>query len=563
MLEPTVESTEISPLINKQPENSNLEEISAVIIIFDVIKTAVTMALSFTFSWSQILIALFISWLAWLGAANADDYLATAFLVTTMTNVLISISFSPFFSTLIRTSKMQGKLSKIRENTEDLQNIQDIQDISKINTIKKVTDIFKSGIILSTLIAPAPFFGLYFSRYILTEFFHQDAHIADMAQQFLRVYAFAILWLLYRICAEQIMFSFGKTLPAMLIGLGSLSIGTGLSYILTFIKKFGLEGIAYGYVAEAVLTCIGFWLYLGHHPVFKDMSFFNFLQIDRQIFKQAKKLLKIGLPMTLQITCELMTTLLIGFYSSRFGKSALAAQNFASQLFILAIILSISFGQTVTQKVSSFIGQKDYKNAMRYSRYGLFTTVGCIAAISIPPAVAPEAFTAIFSHSVGRSAMNMAKSLLPLAATQAVYDAANYTMIQVSRATDNFYVPTLIKISCLWLGVLASYYLGFHTSLGIYGVGIGFMLGVAFAAMILFPPFLLATTEENLEITHTKMPEEKGFSIKTLYQKYCPCFFTPAEENHDNNFIEKNIFIPEDSSPNTTLITLPTTDAMI
>lgn len=515
--------------------NSNApaqEEISAVTIAIDVITTAVPMALSFTFSASQVATAMMI---ARLDSEKTVEYLAAAALITTLSNILAGLSFSPLFAMSIRASKKHGNLIKIEE-------MENANDTEKSKTIKTITDIFKSGTGLSMLIAPIPFAGFYFSRYILSDFFGQDAHISELAQQNLRPYAFAIPGLMYRMCAEQMMFSFGKTTPAMIIGLVSFGAGTGLSLFLAFGKpQLGLAGIAYGYVAEAYLTSMGFCLYLGHSQIFKDISFFNFFQLDRNIFRQAKKILQMGLPITLQMASELFSSLLIGLFAGWRGKVPLAAQDFSTQLFIFAIIPSISFGQTVAQKVSRLIGQKDFTNAMRFSRYGLLTTLGVVSLTCVPLAIWPKALTTILSTTVEPIAMALAKILIPLAVTQVIYDTASYNMTQVLRAGNDLYVPTFFKTACLWLGVLAAYFLGFHTSLGIYGIGIGFLLGVSFAANLLLPRWMMGTTADSLEVAHTAKPEEEGL-MKMLYQKCTSYigFFMPAEEKQkiDISFIE-------------------------
>ncbi|KTD20057.1 MATE efflux family protein [Legionella lansingensis] len=495
------------------------EELSALRIMLQTVRIATPMALSFTFTASEIATAMMV---ARISEDDPDSYLAAATLITTTTNVLACISIAPLFAMSIRASKKQGKL--INEEAEV------VQDPIKIERLRsKIANIFKSGVGVSTLIMPLPFLGMYFSKSILMDWFGQNEHIAELTQQNLRAYSFALPGLMYRIAAEQMMFAFNKTTPAMAIGLGSFAVGTGLAYFLTFgPPKQGLAGIGYGYVAESYLTCLGFCLYLAKNKIFKDINFFNFLKLDKDILQQAKKMLKLGLPITLQMGFELSAALLIGMFSGWLGQDQLAAQNFATQLFIFAVIPSVALGQTVTQEVSRLIGQQEFRNAMRFARYGLLTSLGLVGTIAIPLAIKPEWLINTLSLSVGDKALQISKTLIPLAATQTVIDTAGYGMTQALRAANDSNIPTYSKISCLVFGILLAYALGLHTSLDIYGIEIGLLIGVALGSMILLPQWINGTNQTTMEKSHLGIIEAP--KTESIYGRVKQLFFSKADK---------------------------------
>lgn len=487
------------------PKHLSARKISA-----RTLKRAISMALSFTFTAGQFATArMAVS----LPTEDEDAALAAAGLISTTTNILCSISISVLFSMSILASKKQGKLFAMPEFDQERRR--------KMN--RNIADIYQSGLGLSTLILPLPFAGLFFSKYILTSVFQLDEKIAELVQQNLRAYSFALPAIMYRMCAEQMLFSFGKTVPAMLTGLVTFALGTGLAWYFAFGRpNLGLSGIAYGYLIEAWLTFAGFTLYIGNHATFKDLPFFKKTEW-KALLKQLKKMLALGLPITLQMSAELFASLFVGVFSGWLGKDQLAAQNFSTQLFIFAIIPSIAFGQSIAQEVSRYLGKREFVNAMRFSRYGLLTSLGFVTTICLPFAVYPPWLTTILAPAGGERALKMSRLLILMAAIQVIYDTGNYGMTQTLRAANDPVIPTLTKTGCLGLGLLIAWGLGLHSYLDVYGVGIGFLIGVALAAMLIFPRWLQKT--EAASLAGIKVLALNQSDIALAVEKYQPAFF--------------------------------------
>lgn len=495
-------------LINDQKDEP--EELSALKIMFEMTKQAIPMMLSFTFTLSVLFTSIIG---AHLSKEDLHSYLAASALIAVYVNFVLGLPISLLLSMPILASKKYGELTKAIDdkcNSEEL--------LKKIKS--EIADIFKGGIVLSVAVVPFPFLLMYFSKAILTQVFKQDEHISGLAQQNLRPYSFAALPILWRIAAEQMMYAFNKATPAMFIGLTSFAIGTGLACLLSFgPTKLGLAGIAYGYLAEAVLTCLGYCLYIAKQKDFEGIPFFNFFKPITGVFKQLVEILKMGLSILGQMGTDLILPVFTNMFAGWIGKNELAAQNFATQLFVFTIIPSMCWAQVASQGTAREIGRGNFQNAMRFARYGLATGVLFIAFISILFAIKPEWLTLLYSSSVGKIPLEEAKLLIPLAGAQAFYDTATNTMIYTLRSANNYNVPTLLKIVSLWVGVLAAFILGFYTHLGIYGIGIGSLLGFALAEMLLCFPWVKGTSEENLRQAHAKVVSEMPSSPESSSHK--------------------------------------------
>ncbi|HVT61934.1 MAG TPA: hypothetical protein VHD33_00390, partial [Legionellaceae bacterium] len=242
-----------APLLKSVEEHEATPELSGLQIITYLLRRGVSMALSYTLPASMVVTALMIARLKTEDKESSEDYLATAALVTTVTHIVVCVSFSPFLAIISIGSEKYGELQRFIETNNTAQ---------IIKTRQKIGDLFKISMLLSTLIVPFPFIVFHFSGTILSDWFGQNQHISDLAQQELRAYSFALPGVMYRICMEQILFSFGKSEHTMLMSLSTFAVGTGLSYFFAFgSPNLGLEGIAYGYVIESYLTCFSFGAY--------------------------------------------------------------------------------------------------------------------------------------------------------------------------------------------------------------------------------------------------------------------------------------------------------------
>lgn len=498
-------------------------------ILTKIIRQGIPMALSYTFPASMVVTAIMITHLK---EESQENYLATATLVTTMTHIIACVSFSPFLAMITLGSEKYGELRRfLTENNET----------QIVHTRKNTADLFKTSIALSTFILPIPFLAMFFSEFILVNIFAQNKHISGLVQQNLRAYSYAIPGLMYRICMEQILFSFKKSHHTMLMGLCTFALGTASAYYLAFgSPNLGLAGIAYGFVIESYLTALIFAAYLHWHPSLKDIPFLTFtnLCLNSFISHQAKELLKMGLPITVQMSCELSAALLMSFFAGWLSENSLAAQNFSVQLFTFALIPSDAFAQTLVQAANQLIGENDFHNASRFAKYGLLANIGLISLVCIPVSISPSILTSMFGSSVNPNVMKMAKYLVPLAAGQTLAETAGLSMTQTLRAANDLYKPTMIKVICLWLGVLTAYLLGFKSSLSIYGVNIGFLFGVTLGTAILAPRWMARMTANNLERT----------KISNTSSTF---FYQIPEDSYVENRLNSELKIPEHATQST------------
>src|SRR5262249_55618715 len=93
----------------------------------------------------------------------------------------------------------------------------------------------------------------------------------------------------------------------------------------------------------------------------------------------------------------------------------------------------------------------------------------------------------------------LAGSLLLIGATFFVNDAMQGIAAGALRGLNDTVIPLIFAGMSFWLvGFNSSYWLAFHTDLGVFGVWIGFSLSVAIYAALLIWRFHLLTSRQYM-----------------------------------------------------------------
>ena len=486
---PIIETTDALVLTNQETTLSNFS------VFKRVSKLALPMAASYTFSIEMSLLVFFLSRL------NSDETHGAAITpITNMINALVIIGISPLFAMSMVAGKKIGALKKsITENDTD-ENIQ----LQKNN----IASVNHHGLVIATVMMPVVALPLVFSEPILTGIFRQSQDVATIAQSFLRPYAIAVPAAMVRLCSEQMIFSFGRTKPAMVMGLLNASIGMSLAAILGF-GKMGApvlkeQGILIGYIVEAYLTAFAFSLYIAMHSEFKDYPFFRPKNLIAH-FSHIRDILTIGRHILLGNTVEMSSILGTGAIAGLCGVSAQAAFSTTMQFTLLTFLLKSAFGQSSCQEMSRLIGEKAYQNAAQFGRYSIPTTLAYVTPIPILFSIQPRWLLQLLGQEEDEQ-YSILRILIPLMALAVLFDAVRYNLLQQLRNNlGDGNRATILSSASMLSGCLLSWALGVHTNLGIYGVALGYLTGI-FAAMIglavrwksKIEPFALAAHNEGI-----------------------------------------------------------------
>jgi MATE family multidrug resistance protein len=221
----------------------------------------------------------------------------------------------------------------------------------------------------------------------------------------------------------------GLTRPVMVITFLGVFINIPLDYALIFgrwgLPQLGIEGAAIATVVAwgiNVLFLAGLIFTAKNNHRFGVFSSFRF---NRKIFL---RLMRFGIPGSLQFTMDILAFTLFVLLVGRIGKAELAATNIVLSINALAFMPSMGLSQGMSVLVGQALGKKKPALAVFYVRSGCQLILAYILVIDLIFIFAPDFVLAPFmvSEQVTASQQLMlgyGKNLLKIVAAYLFFDA--------------------------------------------------------------------------------------------------------------------------------------------
>lgn len=190
------------------------------------------------------------------------------------------------------------------------------------------------------------------------------------------------------------------------------------------------------------------------------------------------------------------------------------------------------------RKSAAKFGANHFSKASVLGKTGVMAALAYIAPIPIVLSANPDILSAILGSN-NDVIKNTLRALAPIMFTGCVLDAARFNMLQQLCVLGDAKNASFLSSGCIALGIILSASLGLKSSLGVYGVAVGYTTGIALATAILFMRWKTRIEPAALE-AHKNNPV-----IITDTQSYCLKFFAspplPTNSVTDNRGIEMQI----------------------
>jgi MATE family multidrug resistance protein len=300
----------------------------------------------------------------------------------------------------------------------------------------------------------------------------------------------AISWGLPAMCIFQVLRSFSEgvsiTRPVMYMSILAL-VGCAIGDYILMYGKFGLPQL--GAVGAGVASAIVLWLmagfmavYIYFKPEYRKYELFS--RFEWPDMKAIAALLRIGLPIGVSLFMEVSlfggVALLMGSLGTTIVGGHQIAINFASITFMVPLGLAMA----VTVRVGQAVGRGE-PHAARFSGFvgvmlaAIFMTCSAIMLFTIPDIIA-----GIYTQDP--DVKRMAVALLTMAGVFQIFDGLQVSGSGALRGLKDTKIPMLITTFAYWgIGMPLGYALGISWGGGPRGLWIGFICGLATAAILL------------------------------------------------------------------------------
>lgn len=463
-------------------------------------KRALPLACSFSFTWQIFLVGVLGTWLD-------DDPQHTAAISWSQTfmAVCLALVLTPLMGINYEANYQLGRLKKALPDTNmkslstrDLHKNQYLAQIINQDPdyqncyphlsgyFSKIRSLFHAGLGLSPMLMTIGGLCLYFSKTILHNGFNQDAHVSQLAQNYLRPYSLALVGLALRTCFEQLLYAYEYYRQVMYVNLTGLALGTGLSsYLIKGSPDMGLQGIALGYAAESIATAIFLGTYLLRHADFEPYNFLGVVNWYESCHYALPKIFKYGMSMLFSDIFELGMTFGLVASASSISHEAQASWQAVMQLpfFAFPFILawSITHAQTIENLRSQNAHPSQLKNWLRDSTL-------ILAGLSLATAGMAIMSIGYYPNILGQYSESVTSELPTLTMIIAggfVMDALRCQMLQTCKGMDANTAATVTSSIGLLIGGSFAGACSDGQTLGVDGVGLGYAGGMLISAFSL------------------------------------------------------------------------------
>ena len=323
----------------------------------------------------------------------------------------------------------------------------------------------------------------------------QPEEVVELAYPYLQWVGISLMPLIFFQGFKQFSEGLSYTRPAMYATLIGNVINIILNYFLIFgfwiFPKLGVEGAAIGCLFARCSMLLFMALYV--HFNSKFAAYVKQITFQKPKMNLFRKIFKLGFPSALQMFFEVLFFTAAIWLSGFLGKNPQAANQIALNLSSMTFMFAMGLGVAAMIRVGNQKGKKDFEALKRiaYSIFlliFLFDVIFCLFFLltnSYLPWIYLDGSNPLQISDVNE-VVQWAASLLIISAFFQISDGLQAVVLGALRGLQDVNIPAFITFFSYGIfGFPISYYLGIHTSLGVFGIWIGLLSGLTASAVLL------------------------------------------------------------------------------
>lgn len=333
---------------------------------------------------------------------------------------------------------------------------------------------------------------IYWYIYPILIFLGQDKTISKIAEEFFHANIWVVLPFFFATCNQQLCYGVQKQkidMYASALGVVVLLIS---AYVFIF-GKFGLPSL--GVAGFGYASALQGWFYFLSTTtclcVIHDFKKFNLFRIRTyQNWRILTHLFKVGWPISLQISGEMLSFIVSATFIGWLGTTALAAYQVIMQYQYLIVIPIFAISQANAILIGQAFGSKQFSDIKKLLRISMQIVMTISMAIGLVFILFPKILSSLYLNMYDPAniqSVYLVITLFIILAISQFFDAVrNVLMGSLRGLLDTKYVM-LIGFIGIWLvGTPLGYLLAFPFHWGASGILLGGMCGILFATAMLY-----------------------------------------------------------------------------
>jgi MATE family, multidrug efflux pump len=350
---------------------------------------------------------------------------------------------------------------------------------------KEVASLLHHGNIINIVVAIVLLILLEASIAILPHL-DQEERVILLAGPYIQIIAISILPIMFFQTYRQFSDGLSYVKPAMYITIFAVGFNAFFNWLFIYgnwgAPRLELVGAGIATFGSRLIMALAMFAYVRFNKRFKQYDPHHFsLKVRKD---QIIKILKIGIPSSLQTSVEVFAFTSVAVIIGWIGAYQLAAHQISLTLAAVTFMFAMGISQASAIRVGTEFGKNDNTNASRAGFAGVLLSASIMAVNGLIFILFRYQLAGLFVEN--DQVVEIAASLLIIAAAFQIFDGVQAVGVGILRGIQDVTIPTIIVIIAYWiLSLPVGYILGIKMELGVNGVWYGFVSGLASAAIML------------------------------------------------------------------------------
>lgn len=363
------------------------------------------------------------------------------------------------------------------------------------NNFKSVAIYFQNSLIvnfIASLILTLLLFLLLPFLYIIG----QPKEVLDITGTYYSLIALSIIPFMVFLAFKQFMEGTGNTKTSMNITLLAIAINIVLNYLLIFGKfgfpKMGIDGAGLATLISRLLMPIAFWFAMSRNYLYK--KYFHFFRKAHFSIQKQVELIKIGLPISGQMSLEFFSLSMITIMMGWMGTKSLAANQIVQTMISLTFMITNGIAAASTILVSHAYGNKNIADVKKHGLAGLHISLVIMSIAGLVFLFLGEQIASLFTTSA--EVIKIAGNIFIVVAIFELFDGLQVTALGALRGImDVNRAMVYAAISYIGVSIPFAYVAGFVFKWGEMGLMSGFAVGLLTASILFITRFKRKTSD--------------------------------------------------------------------
>ncbi len=320
--------------------------------------------------------------------------------------------------------------------------------------------------------------------YFCLPFMGQPEGIVSYASSYFVLLILSLIPLLFFFVFKQFAEGLGDTKLAMRITIVGNLLNILLNYIFIFGKwgapQMNLNGAGLATLISRIVMLVMMLLSYRYRKLLRP--WLHSISIQKYSLAESKRLLHIGIPISLQMTAEASIFSLSGIMVGWLGATGLAAYQIVTTISYCSFMIITGFAQAVTIHISTLRGAKAFSRIRETIISSAKVTFILMSTLSVIFILFRFQFTRFFTSD--SEVLAVASKLMILLVFYQLSDGFQVLGMGILRAFTDVKHPMMVAIiSYFVIALPGGYLLGFVFDFGISGVWMGLVIGLSLAAL--------------------------------------------------------------------------------